>query len=230
MADPVDVNRASREELMAVHGIGEKLADRILRFRDEHGPLKNIDDLMEMPGVKEGSMKSLRELLRVGRAGKTKIKERPQDAGVEDKAASKNLKNTASTSGGKPEGRAAIQKSRQHRTTAEKRPPTSPGVKKSPDAATKRTAKSRKAPTSKPTNNGRVDLNRITQSELGRMPGIGKGMAEKIVQFRHEHAGFYSFDDLADVPTIDIQTIELLKELCVELAKPETRSSSAKKK
>jgi len=44
---PLDLNRASAEDLDAVPGIGPALAHRIVDYRKAHGPFKKIDDLEE---------------------------------------------------------------------------------------------------------------------------------------------------------------------------------------
>jgi competence protein ComEA len=41
----VDVNRANVEELRAVEGIGLERAQEIVRYREEHGPFRALDDL-----------------------------------------------------------------------------------------------------------------------------------------------------------------------------------------
>ncbi len=40
----VNINRASREELARVYRIGDDLADRIVRYRSEHGPFARVED------------------------------------------------------------------------------------------------------------------------------------------------------------------------------------------
>jgi competence protein ComEA len=46
----VDLNRASREELMRVNGIEESGADAILKYREENGPFERLEDLDPIPG------------------------------------------------------------------------------------------------------------------------------------------------------------------------------------
>jgi competence protein ComEA len=42
---PIDLNRASAQDLDAVPGIGPALAQRIVEYRQAHGPFQKIDDL-----------------------------------------------------------------------------------------------------------------------------------------------------------------------------------------
>ena len=59
-AQPVDLNRAGTEELATVPGIGKALAQRIVEFREEHGPFKRVEDLMKVKGIGEKSFAKIR--------------------------------------------------------------------------------------------------------------------------------------------------------------------------
>jgi len=51
---PIDINEASATEIRdALPGIGEKLAMRIVAYRDEHGPFETANDLTRVPGINE---------------------------------------------------------------------------------------------------------------------------------------------------------------------------------
>jgi competence protein ComEA len=51
---PIDINEASATEIRAaLPGIGEKLATRIVAYRDEHGPFETADDLTRVPGIND---------------------------------------------------------------------------------------------------------------------------------------------------------------------------------
>lgn len=48
----VDINTASAEELAeAMNGVGLKKAQAIVQHRQEFGPFKNIDQLLDVPGI-----------------------------------------------------------------------------------------------------------------------------------------------------------------------------------
>lgn len=47
----VDLNQASLSDLEALPGIGPKLAQRVIEFRNERGPFRNVEDLREVKGI-----------------------------------------------------------------------------------------------------------------------------------------------------------------------------------
>jgi competence protein ComEA len=49
----VNLNTATLEELMTLDGIGQKVAERILEFREKNGPFQHPEDLMMVKGVGE---------------------------------------------------------------------------------------------------------------------------------------------------------------------------------
>lgn len=61
----VALNRASAEELDLLPGVGPVLAGRIVAFRDQHGPFESVEDLLEVPGIGEAKLESIRDLVRV---------------------------------------------------------------------------------------------------------------------------------------------------------------------
>lgn len=63
---PIDLNRSSLEELGLVPGIGKATAERILERRSLAGPFRDIDELMEVRGIKEKRLEKLRPYLCIG--------------------------------------------------------------------------------------------------------------------------------------------------------------------
>lgn len=72
-AQKLDLNRATLEELLAVPGIGERLAHSILDLRSRKGAFSSIDELLEIRGIGEKSIVNLAEYLvvAVAAAGRT---------------------------------------------------------------------------------------------------------------------------------------------------------------
>ena len=65
-APPVDVNTASLEELDTLPGIGPALAERIIEYREEHGPFEAPEDLLEVKGIGESVLAGLLDSITIG--------------------------------------------------------------------------------------------------------------------------------------------------------------------
>ena len=62
---PVNINTASRELLMTLNGIGESRADDIIRYREESGGFKRIEDIMKVPGIKDAAFQKIKDSITV---------------------------------------------------------------------------------------------------------------------------------------------------------------------
>lgn len=56
----IDLNDASKQELMALPGIGPKRAQMILKLRDSLGPFERLDQLLEIKGISKGVLDQIR--------------------------------------------------------------------------------------------------------------------------------------------------------------------------
>lgn len=57
----VNINTADAVALDSLPGIGPALADRIVAYRNEHGPFTCVEDLRNVPGIGEAKLRDLRE-------------------------------------------------------------------------------------------------------------------------------------------------------------------------
>jgi competence protein ComEA len=62
----LDLNRATAQDLDALPGIGPALAQRIVDYRQAHGPFKKIEDLREVSGIGPQNLEKLKPYLRLG--------------------------------------------------------------------------------------------------------------------------------------------------------------------
>lgn len=59
----VDLNSAGLEELCSLPGVGEKKAQAILDYREEHGPFSGIEELDQVDGISTKSIEAWRSRL-----------------------------------------------------------------------------------------------------------------------------------------------------------------------
>ena len=62
----IDVNSAPVEDLQRLPGIGEKRAQAIVAWREEHGPFQSVDELIQVSGIGEKLLAGLRDYATVG--------------------------------------------------------------------------------------------------------------------------------------------------------------------
>jgi competence protein ComEA len=67
-APPIDLNRASQDELERLPGIGPGLAARIVDSRARRGTFETVDDLRRVRGIGDATLARLRPLLAIGPA------------------------------------------------------------------------------------------------------------------------------------------------------------------
>lgn len=61
----VNINEADADELMALPGIGQAKADSIIEYRNKNGQFQSKEDLMRIPGIKEGLYNQLADHISV---------------------------------------------------------------------------------------------------------------------------------------------------------------------
>jgi len=61
----VNINTAGADQLVKLPRIGEKIAKRIIEFREKNGKFKKIQDLMKVKGIGEKTFKKFEKMLTV---------------------------------------------------------------------------------------------------------------------------------------------------------------------
>lgn len=61
----INLNTATKEQLCRITGIGDKKADLILKYRQEHGSFNSVDDLKNINGFGEKTVTKLKPMLAV---------------------------------------------------------------------------------------------------------------------------------------------------------------------
>lgn len=62
--DKININTASADALAEIlTGIGPKKAEAIVAYREENGPFKSVDDLLQVKGIGSATLEKNRDLI-----------------------------------------------------------------------------------------------------------------------------------------------------------------------
>ena len=61
----ININTATKEELMTLSGVGEAKAEAIISYRETNGPFKESSDIMNITGIKEGLYNKIKDYIYV---------------------------------------------------------------------------------------------------------------------------------------------------------------------
>lgn len=61
----INLNTATKEQLMTLPGIGDARAEEILRYRQEQGGFETIEDIMKISGIKDAAFQKIKEHITV---------------------------------------------------------------------------------------------------------------------------------------------------------------------
>ena len=59
----ININTASKEELMALPGVGEKTAEKIILYRNENNDFKSIGEIMKVKGIGPKKFEKMKDYL-----------------------------------------------------------------------------------------------------------------------------------------------------------------------
>ncbi len=61
----ININTADSSELQKLKGIGESRAEDIISYREKNGKFLEIEGIMEVPGIKQGTFDKIKDQIRV---------------------------------------------------------------------------------------------------------------------------------------------------------------------
>jgi comEA protein len=65
-ANKVNINTADADALASLPHIGPTLAQRIIAYRQEHGPFKRIEDIREVKGIGDAIFAAIKDFITLG--------------------------------------------------------------------------------------------------------------------------------------------------------------------
>lgn len=65
VSEKINLNTASKEELMTLSGIGSARAEDIIRYREQHGGFRRIEDIKKISGIKDAAFEKIKDRISV---------------------------------------------------------------------------------------------------------------------------------------------------------------------
>jgi competence protein ComEA len=62
----ININTANQEQLESLPGIGPKTAEKIIAYRNEHGPFQSIEAILDVSGIGPATFEEIKTLITVG--------------------------------------------------------------------------------------------------------------------------------------------------------------------
>lgn len=63
--EKINLNSATKEELTKINGVGDKKADKIIEYRQQHGPFRSPEEVKNINGFGEKTVEKLKDQLSV---------------------------------------------------------------------------------------------------------------------------------------------------------------------
>lgn len=61
----MNINKASKEELQTLQGIGASTAQKIIDYRDQNGNFKQIEDIKNVPGIGDSKFEAIKNNIKI---------------------------------------------------------------------------------------------------------------------------------------------------------------------
>jgi competence protein ComEA len=204
----VNLNTADEKTIAAVKGVGDKLAQELVKGR----PYKTWDDVSKVKGVGSGKkLDSLRKVLKLS-----------EGSGESAKAADKAAPSPTPSKKSSSKGSEATVAPAAAPTAAPAPANAGPGVASAPPAPTKSSSsssslskKSDSSTSAKLAPGTKININTATKEELDALPEIGPVKAQAIVDYRKANGNFAAPEDIMKVPGIKEGTFAKIKDYVV---------------
>jgi competence protein ComEA len=80
VAAALNLNTATKDELVALPGIGPAKAQAIVDYRNQHGPFKSVDEIRKVKGIGEKLFLQIKPELSIGTPARNALAQAPAKA------------------------------------------------------------------------------------------------------------------------------------------------------
>ena len=182
---PIDINTATKNELMQLEGIGEVMAQRIIDYRDNESYFYNINEIKNVKGIGDSIFEKIKDRIYVNIE---KSSEKPKEVMSLTNNSSISTSNTSS--------------SKSFTTNSQTTKITTTKQTTSDSKSTKATTSAVIFP---------IEINSASLEEFEALDGIGEELATRILQYRYDNYGFYTIEEIMNVRGIGPSTFEKIK-------------------
>lgn len=63
--DRININTADADTLCTLSGVGQSRAESIIAYRQEHGDFQSVEEIMQVPGIKDGLFQKIKNKIKV---------------------------------------------------------------------------------------------------------------------------------------------------------------------
>ncbi len=142
IAETVNINKADAATLQYIQGVGEVRAKAIVKYRKKYGSFKSLDDVMNVDGIGEKTLKKIKKTASTSRGASSLSASMKEEMGSRPKSTNKK-KSTSK----KKKASTKKASSKDKKTSAEKKSKSKAKKKKVEKPATKKKKKAKKEST-----------------------------------------------------------------------------------
>jgi len=180
----VDVNSADSETLQTLPGVGPAIARNIIEGR----PYRKLEDLEQVKGLGKAKVDALKTQVRFGPSGTAN---NAKASTTEPKTVREKPATTSANTGTHRAGESK---------PVREEPPTTRPLTPTGDTS------GRLSPGEK------ININKATTEDLDRLPGIGPVKSQAIIDYRNQHGGFKTIEEIQQVKGIKEGEFSKLKD------------------
>ena len=209
----IDLNQADVHEIIALPGIGPVRAAAIVEYRESHGPFHHLQDLLNIHGIGQKTLERIAPYVKGVDLMSPKDSDMPMTeasiAGLKENSDKSGQQNHLASVASNPELGLSLQLHSTPMLNQVYSRESYPHWNDLPFPSSKVTegntvGESASVP-------AKININQANEEQLITLPGIGPVKAKAIIEYRTSHGPFHHPEDLLQVKGIGAKTLEKIK-------------------